>query len=72
MEPATGIATVIVRVGTGDVGVTGFGAAIPKSSTGVMMAVGFAGLAFAGCRSSRTSAKVAEVHLGRVTKGKRA
>jgi hypothetical protein len=57
MEPATGIATVIVRVATGDVGVTGFGAgAVPELSTWVMMALGFAGLAFAGYRSSRKSA----------------
>ena len=53
MEPATGIGTVIVRVSTGGVGVTGFGAgAVPEPSTWVMMALGFAGLAFAGYRAS--------------------
>jgi hypothetical protein len=53
MEPASGIATVIVRVATGDVGVTGFGAGgVPESSTRVMMTLGFAGLAFAGYRAS--------------------
>jgi hypothetical protein len=47
------------------VGATGFGAdpigigTVPESSTWVMMILGFAGLAFAGYRSSRKSAMVA-------------
>jgi hypothetical protein len=54
MLPATGLGTVIVRVSTGSVGATGFGAGgVPESSTWVMMILGFAGLAFAGYRSSR-------------------
>ena len=60
MLPATGLGTVIVRVSTGGVGVTGFGAgAVPEPSTWVMMTLGFAGLAFAGYRTSRKSAMVA-------------
>jgi hypothetical protein len=53
MLPATGLGTVIVRVSTGSVGATGFGAGgVPESSTWVMMILGFAGLAFAGYRAS--------------------
>jgi PEP-CTERM motif len=54
MLPATGLGTVIVRVSTGSVGVTGFGGgAVPEPSTRVMMALGFAGLAFLGYRAAR-------------------
>ena len=58
MLPASGIGTATVSV-LGPV-VTGFGAgAVPDASTWVMMALGFAVLAFAGYRSSRKSAMVA-------------
>ena len=61
MLPATGLGTVIVRVSTGSVGVTGFGAgAVPETSTWVMMTLGFGGLSFAGYRASRKSAMVAK------------
>jgi hypothetical protein len=58
MLSATGSGTVTVsEIG---VGVTGVGAgAVPESSTWVMMTLGFAGLAFAGYRTSRKSAMVA-------------
>jgi hypothetical protein len=55
MLPASGSGT--VTVSALGVGVTGFGAgAVPEPSTWVMMALGFAVLAFAGYRSSRKSA----------------
>ena len=57
MLPATGLGTVIVRVSTGGVGATGFGAGgVPESSTWVMMILGFAGLAFTGYRASHKKA----------------
>jgi hypothetical protein len=73
LDPATGSGTVEVSAlgrgetafGAGAVpvalgrGVTGFGAgAVPEPSTWVMMALGFAALAFAGYRSSRKAAMV--------------
>ena len=58
MLPATGIGIVAVRVSTGGVGVTPFGT-VPETSTWVMMTLGFAGLAFAGYRSSRKRAMTA-------------
>ena len=55
MLPASGIGTATVSA-LGPV-VTGFGAgAVPEPSTWVMMALGFAVLAFAGYRTSRKSA----------------
>ena len=57
MLPATGLGTVIVRVSTGSVGATGFGAGgVPESSTWVMMTLGFAGLAFTGYRAAHKKA----------------
>jgi hypothetical protein len=56
MLSATGSGTVTVS----EIGVTGFGGGVvPEPSTWVMMTLGFAGLAFAGYRTSRKSAMVA-------------
>ena len=58
LQPATGSGTAEVSVL--GVGVTGFGAgAVPEPSTWVMMALGFAVLAFAGYRASRKRAMLA-------------
>jgi PEP-CTERM motif len=59
--------TGIVNIRISPLTVTGFGGrgellqllAVPEPSTWVMMILGFAGLAFAGYRSSRKSAMVA-------------
>jgi hypothetical protein len=55
MHPASGRGTMTVSPLT----VIGFGGAVPESSTWVMMTLGFAGLVFAGYRTSRTCAIVA-------------
>ena len=58
LDPATGSGT--VTVSPLGVGPTGFGAgAVPEPSTWVMMTLGFAGLAFAGYRTSRKRVMVA-------------
>jgi PEP-CTERM motif len=61
LKPATGSATVTVSpvVVTGFEAVTGFQGGVPEPSTWMMMTLGFAGLAFAGYRTSRKSAQVA-------------